>query len=98
MSKYYAARVKNAIRLATDLKNAAEHRGSNMVIAFDGEMISPKSLVIDEEKGNVFIKEGNCTHVIFENDPSVDEGLEMSIVQYTEYFRNRFKLYMPISW
>jgi hypothetical protein len=98
MSKYYDARVKNALRLAKDLKSAADRQGSGMIMSFDGELISPKSLVIDEETGNVFVRRDNCIFRVFENNPSMSEGLDMSIPRYTEYFRNRFKLYMSISW
>jgi uncharacterized protein YqkB len=98
MSKYHSARVKNAIRLAKDLKEAAARRGSGMRIAYLGDLIKPECLFIDEEKGNVYIKENNCIFIVFENDPTVDEGLELTIPQYTEFFRNTFTLYMPISW
>jgi hypothetical protein len=98
MSTHYDARVKNAIRLAKDLKAAAEHRGSNMIIAFDDNLISPKSLVIDEERGNVYVVLCRYKYYIFCNEEDQYVGGEMTIPQYTEYFRNRFRLYMPISW
>ena len=98
MSKYHAARVKNAIRLAKDLKEAAAHRGSEMRIAFHGELIKPESLIIDEEKGNIYVKEDCCTFIVFKNDPTVYEGLDLTIPQSTEFFRNTLTLYMPISW
>jgi hypothetical protein len=98
MSKYHAARAKYAIRLAKDLKEAADRRGSDMVIAFDGELISPKCLLIDEEKGNVYVRLSKYNYPIFCNEEDQCVGGDLTIPQYTEYFRNRFKLYMPISW
>lgn len=98
MSKHFASRTKAAIKLAKNLKAAADWKGSELVIMFDGEQIAPHQIEIEEDIGKISVSFESNIYEIFNADPNYDAGVYDPIPVFELKFRAQFKLYKSISW
>ena len=98
MTKHFASRTKAAMKLAKNLKAAADWKGSELFIMFDGEQIASHQLKIEEDIGKISVRFESSIYEIFNADPNYDAGVYEPIPVFELKFRARFKLYKSISW
>lgn len=98
VNKLHVARTKAALKLAKNLKAAAEWKGSELFIMFDGEQIKPHQLEINEDTGEISVRFKSSVYEIFNADSNYDAGIYDTIPVFEEKFRTRFQLLKSITW
>ena len=84
---------ENAKTLINSVKiKAVEHNAS---IWFDGLIISPSDIVIDDFE--IHVKKDHIIFSIFENDTSFDHGLFTPFDEFQTYVKNSFKILQEIE-